>query len=119
MPAILAGCINIGVKTCFVVAYSNGSVRLYQPDTGSLLAEVGAHSRQINGLACHPAQGLFATCADDSFMNVWKVTPEGNVTIMSSSRVPDFQLTGVCFAGKFSQSVVASVYDYKQLIVWD
>jgi WD40 repeat protein len=104
------------------MALVNGTVQLFNPDTGTKLAEIGAHSRQINGLACHPSEPVFATCGDDTFMNVWRlglVSDKLDVHVASSSWVPDLLLTGIAFAGKDHASVVCSVYDYKQLIVWD
>ena len=123
VPVIsIATLVSAEGKGVFVAALVNGAVRLFGADMGALLAEIGAHSRQINGLACHPARNVFATCGDDTFMNLWQIKYDGvnvNVDALSSTRVPDFFLTGVCFAGKNHLAVVCSAYDYKQLIVWD
>ena len=88
------------------------------------MAEVGAHSRQINGLACHHKKSVFATCGDDTFLNVWEVVSsqskdEIDIEVICSSRTPDLMLTGVSFGNPNENSVLCSVYDYKQLLVWD
>jgi hypothetical protein len=45
--------------------------------TGAVIAEVGAHSRGINALACHPQIPIFATCSDDTFLNIFEVVGSG------------------------------------------
>ena len=107
-----------------MVAFANGSVKLFNSETGSIMAEIGAHSRQISGMVCHPTKCVFVTCGDDTFLNIWKVVSsskkgEIEIEVVSSSRVPDFMLTGVCFGKADLSSVICSVYDYKQLLVWD
>lgn len=106
----------------FVVGYSNGMVKLYTSDEPRLVASVQAHSRQVSAIACHPSKQLFATVGDDTFMNVWEVPKNSiDVSLNVSARANDMQLTGVCFAGSEGviTSVVASVYDYKSILVWD
>ena len=36
-----------------------------------------------------------------------------------SSRVNDYQLTGIAFGKENHSSIVCSVYDYKVMLVWD
>ena len=36
--------------------------------SGKTVAEIGAHSRSINAVACHPTRSLIASCGDDSFV---------------------------------------------------
>ena len=43
-----------GKKSLFVCAYINGIIKLFNSETCGLEAEIGAHSRQINALICHP-----------------------------------------------------------------
>ena len=56
-------------------------------------------------------------------MNVWEVSGTRveniDVQLTVSSRCSDLLLTGVAFGGPKMSSVVASVYDYKQILVWD
>lgn len=38
-----------------VASYSNGSVKIFT-FSGDMLCEIGAHSRNINAIACHPTK---------------------------------------------------------------
>jgi WD40 repeat protein len=82
---------------------------------------LAAHSRQVNALACHPTKSIFVTVGDDTFLNVWEVESGAafNIRLVMSSRVPDFMLTGVCFANQNYNSILATVYNFKTVIVWD
>jgi WD40 repeat protein len=120
VPATSVGCLKRPNTNIFVVAFLNGTVKLFNSETGALVGEVGAHSRQINGLVCHPTKSVFATCSDDTFLNVWEVQgDEIEIDVVISSRVADFILTGVCFADPNHSSLICTVYDYKQMIVWN
>ena len=96
-------------------------VHLYATDSGKKVAELAVHSRQVNALACHPTKSIFVTVGDDTFLNIWEVVSGGQfaIDLRLSSRVSDFQLTGVCFAKKNSNSVLATVYNFKTALVWD
>ena len=70
----------------------------------------------------HPVKPLFATCSDDTFINVWELpnSEELKVNLHSSTRCNDFQLTGLCFAPDSSEKydkIVATVYSYKTIVV--
>lgn len=41
-----------------VAAYSNGTVKIFT-FKGDILCEIGAHSRNINAVACHPEKSIF------------------------------------------------------------
>lgn len=108
----------------FIAGLSNGLVRIFTTDEPRCLVELQAHSRQINALACHPSKPLFVTVSDDTFLNVWDISKQEQfeISLVSSSRCPDLQLTGVTFGANAEgalNSIVASVYDYKLMLVWD
>lgn len=42
-----------------------------------------------------------------------------DVSLILSSRVNDYMLTGVCFGGDGFNSVVATPYDFRTIIVWN
>ena len=42
-----------------------------------------------------------------------------DVNLVLSSRVNDYQLVGVVFAGPANTSVLAVPYDYKQIVIWN
>jgi WD40 repeat protein len=53
IPVVSVGLIVKGGDNYYAVAYANGTVKLITP-TGVIVAEIGAHSRGINALTCHP-----------------------------------------------------------------
>jgi WD40 repeat protein len=78
----------------------------------------------VSAVSCHPGgKSCFVTAGDDSFMNVWEVSSSKDngfeIKLLHSSRVPDYQITGVAFGKKSFNSVVAAVYDYRSILVWD
>lgn len=107
----------------FVVGYASGTVKLFLCETGQLVCEIGAHSRQVNALACHPSRAAFVTAGDDTFVNLWEVSGSSlerlDINILMSSIVNDYQVSGLAFGQDNYRSIVASVYDYKLLLVWD
>jgi hypothetical protein len=65
---------------------------------------------------------LFATCGDDTFVNIWEVTGQSDkirVSHFLGSRVNDMMVVGVTFGGAASRSMVAVPYDYAQMVVWE
>ena len=42
-----------------------------------------------------------------------------DINILTSSIVNDYQVVGLAFGQDNHRSIVASVYDYKILLVWD
>jgi len=121
-PATCVDVLSCGMNM-FVVGFASGTVRLFLCETGKFICELAAHSRQINAIAAHPTKQVFATCSDDTFLNLWEVTGSKidnmDINLIVSSRVNDYQLTGICFGKETYNSIVCSVYDYKFMLVWD
>ena len=107
----------------FAVGFASGRVKLFVCESGRLVCEIGAHSRQVNALVSHPTRSVFATAGDDTFVNVWEVSGGSverlDVNLLTSSIVNDFQVVGLSFGTERYSSLVASVYDYKVFLVWD
>lgn len=103
-----------------VSAFSNGTVKIFTYK-GDLLCELGAHSRNINAVACHPNKSIFWTVGDDTFLNVFEVSGDTvdkiQVDLRLSAKVPDLMLMGVQFAGDDYSSICAVPYDYPNLIL--
>lgn len=63
------------------------------------------------------------TAGDDTFVNLWEVSGSTlerlDINILTSSIVNDYQVVGLAFGQENYRSIVASVYDYKLLLVWD
>ena len=93
VPATTASVINRG-ENLFAIGFANGAVKLYNCESGTIICELQAHSRQINGLVCHPTKSVFATCGDDTFLNVWEVSGSKlenlDINLICSSRVTDY-----------------------------
>ena len=45
-------------ENLLVASFTNGTVKLYTFE-GDILVEIGAHSRNINAVACHPNKSIF------------------------------------------------------------
>ena len=96
-------------------------VKLLKPNLEKVL-EVSCHSRQINALSVSANASLFATAGDDTFVNVWEVTGDGDkvkVQHFLGSRISDVMMVGVTFGGAGGKSIVAVPYDYAQMVVWE
>ena len=121
-PVTCADVLSLG-QPMFVVGHASGLVKLYLCESGQLVCEIGAHSRQVNAICCHPTRTAFVTAGDDTFVNLWEITGSSNgrldVNILTSSIVNDYQVVGLAFGQENHRSLVASVYDYKLLLVWD
>ena len=85
----------------FIVAYASGRVKLVLCDSGKLVCEIGAHSRQINAIRAHPTRSAFVTAGDDTFVNLWEVSGASldklDVSLLTSSIVNDYQVCGLAF----------------------
>ena len=61
---------------CFAVGFANGILKLCGASTCQVLAQIHAHSRQINAAVAHLNLPLLATVSDDTLVNVWEITSE-------------------------------------------
>ena len=90
---------------------------------GNVLCEISSHSRVLNSLVCHPSRSVFATCSDDTFINVYEVSGDKleklDVNLILSSRVNDYMLCGIAFGDEQNSSIVAAPYDFKTLVIWN
>ena len=90
---------------------------------GVVVCEIASHSRQINAICSHPSKSVFASCSDDTFMNVYEVSGDKieklDVNLIIASKVNDYMLTGVCFGGAGNNSIIAVPYDFKTCVVWN
>ena len=99
-PITCADVLTQGIPM-FVVGYASGTVKLFMSDSGSRVCEIGAHSRQVNALCCHPSRTVFVTAGDDTFVNLWEVfgstVDRLDINILTSSIVNDYQVVGLAF----------------------
>lgn len=104
-----------------MAAFANGIVKILKSDLTKIL-EISCHSRQINAISVSQNASLFATAGDDTFVNVWEVTGDGDkvkVQQFLGSRVSDVMMVGVSFGGAGGKSIIAVPYDYSQMVVWE
>lgn len=119
---LLSLCTLFRGDNLYIAGYQNGMIKLITT-TGVIICEMTAHSRMINAISCHPSKSVFATCSDDTFLNVFEVsgdkTDKIDVNLIVSSRVNDYMLCGVTFGGEGNNSVLAVPYDFKTLVIWN
>jgi len=107
-----------------VASYNTGHLRFFLLSTGSMIAEIAAHSRCINALDIHPEQPLLASIGDDTYLNIWTLpeTDEGaqgeGMTLLFSEQVHDKLLTGVSFLNHETRHIATSAYDCDGLPLW-
>lgn len=103
-----------------VVSYTSGHIRLFKLHEG-LRMEICAHSRCITALCCHPTENYFASCGEDSVVNVYSLPNLDskdctNVEIKLSAHSADHLLSGIQFSK--GSHVAAVSYDTCALDVW-
>lgn len=71
----------------------------------------------------HATRSVFATCSDDTFVNIFEVVGDKldkiDVNLIMASRVNDHMPVGICFGGEGNNSLVVTPYDYKTVIIWN
>ena len=92
-PITCADVMSVGLSM-FVVGYASGTIKLFLGETGQLICEMGAHSRQVNALCCHPTRTVFVSAGDDTFVNLWEISGSTierlDINILTSSIVNDY-----------------------------
>ncbi|XP_060635472.2 WD repeat-containing protein 54 [Anolis sagrei] len=75
IPASEYPCSSVKLWNGIIAAgYGNGQIRLYEAASGTLRAEVSAHARWINALDLAPLSGKLLSAAEDSFVQVWRLS---------------------------------------------
>ncbi|XP_062991915.1 WD repeat-containing protein 54 [Elgaria multicarinata webbii] len=75
VPASECTCSSVKLwKGLIAAGYGNGLIRLYEAASGTLQAEVGAHARWIYALDVAPLSGKLLSAAEDSFVQVWRLS---------------------------------------------
>ncbi|GMF12125.1 unnamed protein product [Phytophthora lilii] len=102
-----------------VAGFLTGCLRLYNPDTFHVHAEVAAHTRAITALDAH--NEFAVSVSEDTFMNIWEISSSKpgagpRVKLVSSQAVPNDLLTGVVFSS--TNSLFTATYDTAHLKSW-
>ena len=77
---------------------------------------------ELYAMALHPSKDLFATGSNDSTATVWTLPTEengGKIEAKHALRWTDAMITGLAFAGKHGEVVVAAAYDFEEIAAWD
>lgn len=99
-----------------------GKLRVYNPQSFHVVAEVAAHSRAITALTTRDQ--IVASVSENTFINVWELSEEGSkaattrVKLVSSQHVPNDLLVGVAFASGSGRNMFTIAYDTSHLKLW-
>jgi WD40 repeat protein len=99
-----------------------GKLRIYNPQSFHVTAEVSAHSRAITALASRGQ--LVVSVSEDTFMNVWELNQESSkaaatrIKLESSQQVSNDLLVGVAFASESGKNILTVAYDTSHLKLW-
>ncbi|XP_075772217.1 WD repeat-containing protein 54 isoform X2 [Pelodiscus sinensis] len=101
--------------------YGNGQIRLYEATSGALRATVSAHARWIYALDLAPLTGKLLSGAEDSYVQVWKLSRSADTGAVEiehchSECVTDTQLCGARFCDPEGRSFAATGYDLSEIV---
>ncbi|KAE9044187.1 hypothetical protein PR003_g2683 [Phytophthora rubi] len=102
-----------------VAGFLTGCLRLYNPESFHVHAEVAAHTRAITALDAH--NEFAVSVSEDTFVNIWEISSckpgaGPRVKLVSSQAVPNDLLTGVVFAS--TNNLFTATYDTAHLKFW-
>ncbi|EGZ13305.1 hypothetical protein PHYSODRAFT_513908 [Phytophthora sojae] len=102
-----------------VAGFLTGCLRLYNPESFHVHAEIAAHTRAITALDAH--NEFAVSVSEDTFMNIWEISSSKpgsgpRVKLVSSQAVPNDLLTGVVFSS--TNSLFTATYDTAHLKFW-
>ncbi|MCA9051068.1 MAG: WD40 repeat domain-containing protein [Planctomycetaceae bacterium] len=58
---------------------SDGRIRIFDRESGSLIADWDSHQREVNSTAFHPTQDLLASAGDDGSVRLWRLSDRQEV----------------------------------------
>jgi len=103
-----------------IAAFDSGVIQILSQDALVPEVEVYGHSRMLSGLSMHPSKDIFATVAQDSTLNVWKLPAPGTGEVgpLLSVCWVSVLITGVTFCGKSGDDVAVIGYDNEELRIY-
>lgn len=103
-----------------IAAFTSGVIQILSQDSLQLQVEIFGHSRMLSSLSMHPTRDVFATAAQDSTLNVWKLPAAGTAEVgpLLSVCWEAVVITGVAFCGKSFDDVAAIGYDNEELRIY-
>ncbi len=95
-------------------ANEDGTIALWDLQTGQQLRNISAHERSVNGLSFHPNARLLASGGDDGVIKIWNLQKDTSPKVLRGHAGPvysvDFSPTG---------DVLASCGSDKSVRLWD
>nr|XP_028600431.1 WD repeat-containing protein 54 isoform X1 [Podarcis muralis] len=122
IPASECTCSSVKLWNGIIAAgYGNGHIRLYEAASGILRAEVRAHARWIYALDLAPLSGKLLSAAEDSFVQVWKLSPspdsEGiEIQHCHSECVTDTMICGARFCNPEGSAFAVTGFELSEII---
>ena len=117
-------CTCVAVAGDYAVAgYATGMLRVVRLSSGSVYAEIGAHSRSVMALDVHPERPRFASVGEDSVLTVWdlptaeesKADEQAEMHVAFTTLVKDAVLVGVQFSRNGSNNLMMASYDQRRV----
>ncbi|KAF7252372.1 WD repeat-containing protein 54 [Varanus komodoensis] len=121
-PVSESTCSSVKLWNGVIVAgYGNGQIRLYEAASGTLRAEVNAHARWIYALDLAPHSGKLLSAAEDSFVQVWKLsrnsdTQDIEVEHCHTECVADTLLCGARFCDPEGSTFAVTGFELSEII---
>jgi WD40 repeat protein len=103
----------------FIAASSQGTARVWDAETGTVLHTLVGHTGLVHSVAWSPNSSRLVTGGSDGTTKVWKIGPEGVRELWSfSAQESKSGVVGVAFSPDGSR-VMAGDADMSALKVWD
>uniref|UniRef100_A0A0N5ARR7 WD_REPEATS_REGION domain-containing protein n=1 Tax=Syphacia muris TaxID=451379 RepID=A0A0N5ARR7_9BILA len=124
-------CMNFHGRKIIVGTYT-GKILVFCSDTGTLLADINAHIRQINAVTCSGdcskvivvGYTTVISISEDSILRIWRFDDENKpdvckVTCLHSERLENKALVGAQFLDDTGTAFVIAAYDYSKLSFYE
>jgi WD40 repeat protein len=103
-----------------VAGFSNGTIRLYNTETGRKMAEIAAHGRSVTGVDTAQDSGLLLSVSEDCTASVWGLTEETSpkVTHLCRLSVGDHLLCGGRFCDPLGDTLALAAFDSRTVLTY-
>jgi len=113
--------LNILRRQVFCGTYM-GQILVFSISTGALVAEMNAHSRQINAISVAVESAYILTASEDCYLRVWKLysrNPENyRIEHRWSMKIENCTIVGAKFATNRGTSFMVSQFEGNQILAF-
>lgn len=102
-------------KNFVVAGYGSGHVRVFNSETGVIIAEIAAHARWINAIDIAEDSGILLTTSEDSYFRIWNLS---NFEVVQQTSIGDIQITGAKFLDSEGTKFGLTGYDLTDVLVY-